>query len=89
MTFCQHANVTNRTRQMFQGGKTKYTIYWKNFAVHQAEATMYCTQQIIQGKNFLDWLKTTKTPKVFPLKIFVMEGIIHPGATYYTNLTQS
>ena len=35
---------------------TKHTIHWKTFAVHQAHAIMYCTQQMIQGENFRDWL---------------------------------
>ena len=38
--------------------RTKYTIHWKTFAVHQAVAIMYyCTQQVIQGENFCDRLK--------------------------------
>ena len=36
---------------------------------------MYCTQQMIQGGNFRDWLKTAKTTKVFPLKSFATYGI--------------
>ena len=39
-------------RQNFRVGKlsrlcTKYIIHWKTFAVHQAVAIMYCTQQVI------------------------------------------
>ena len=49
---------------------TKHTIHWKTFAVHQAHAIMYCTQQMIQGENFHDSLKTAKTAKVFPLESF-------------------
>ena len=53
---------------------TKHTIHWKTFTVHQAHAIMYCTQQIIQGENFHDWLKTAKTAKVFPLQSFAVYG---------------
>ena len=68
-----------RIRQNFQGGKlsrlcAKHTIHWKPFAVHQAHAIMYCTQQMIQGENFRDWLKTAKTAKVFPLESFAIYG---------------
>ena len=60
-----------------QGGKlsrlcTNYNIHWKTFVVHQAHAIMYCTQQMIQGENFHDWLKTAK---VFPLESFAVYGI--------------
>ena len=51
---------------------TKHTIQWKTFAVHQAEAIMYCTQQMI---HFCNWLKTTKTTKVFPLESFAVYGM--------------
>ena len=34
--------------------------------VHQAEAIIYCTQQIIEGENFYNWLKTEKTANCFP-----------------------
>ena len=59
-------------RQNFQVGKlsrlcTKYTIHWKTFAMHQAVAIMYCTQQVIQGENFRDWLKIRKS---FPTRKF-------------------
>ena len=38
------------TWKMFWGGNdTKHTIHWKTFMVHQAEAIMYSTQQVIQG----------------------------------------
>ena len=37
---------------------------------------MYCTQQIIQGENFHDWLKTAKTAKVFPFESFAVYGIL-------------
>ena len=61
-----------RIRQNFRGGKlsrlcTKHTIHWKTFAVHQAHAIMYCTQQIIQGENFRDWLKNRES---FPPRKF-------------------
>ena len=60
----------------FEGGKllrlcAKYTIYWKTFAVHQAMAIIYCTQQVIQGENFRDRLKAAK---VFPLDSFPIYG---------------
>ena len=45
------------------------TIHWKTFTVHQAKAIMYCTQQMIQVKNFHDWLKAAK---VFSLRTFAM-----------------
>ena len=32
----------------------KITIRGKTFAVDQAMANMYCTQQVIQGENFRD-----------------------------------
>ena len=61
------------------------TVYGKTFAVvhkthHSLENFrgasgpchyMYCTQQIIQGENFRDWLKTAK---VFPLESFAVYG---------------
>ena len=50
----------------------KYTIHWKTFAVHQAMAIMYCTQQVIQGENFHNRLKTAKTMKFFPLESFAV-----------------
>jgi len=58
-------------QQNFQVGKlswlcTKYTIHWKTFAVHQAVAIMYCTQQVIQGENFHDRLKNWKDRESFP-----------------------
>ena len=42
---------------MFRGRKlswlyTKHTIHWKTFSVHQAEAIMYCIQQMIQREKF-------------------------------------
>ena len=46
---------------------TKHTIHWKTFAVHQAQAIMYCTQQMIQRENFRDWLKKRKS---FPPRKF-------------------
>ena len=72
-------NTKYRIRQNFRGGKlsrlcTKHTIHWKTFAVHQAHAIMYCTQQVIQGENFRGWLKTAKTTKVFPLESFAVYG---------------
>ena len=44
----------------------KYTIHWKTFTVHQAVAIMYCTQLVIQGENFRDWLKICENRKGFP-----------------------
>ena len=57
--------------QNFRVGKlsqlcTKYTIHWKTFAVHQAVAIMYCTQQVIRGENFLDQLKNREKRESFP-----------------------
>ena len=37
--------------------------------VHQAHAIMYCTQQMIQGENFRNWLKNRKS---FPLESFAV-----------------
>ena len=51
---------------------TNYTIHWKTFAVHQAVAIMYCTQQVIRGENFRDRLKNAK---IFPLESFAVYGI--------------
>ena len=64
-----------RIRQNFRGGKlsrlcTKHTIHWKTFAVHQAHAIMYCTQQMIQGENFHDWLKNRENLESFPPRKF-------------------
>ena len=64
-----------RIRQNFRGGKlswlcTKHTIHWKNFTVHQAHAIMYCTQQMIQGENFRDWLKNRENRESFPPRKF-------------------
>ena len=72
-----HIHRAYRIRQNFQGGKllrlcTKHTIHWKTFAVHQAHAIMYCTQQMIQGENFRDWLKNRES---FPLESFAVYGI--------------
>ena len=70
---CKLLESLYRIRQNFRGEKlswlcTKHTIHWKTFAVHQAHAIMYCTQQIIQGENFRDWLKTAK---VLPHTVFL------------------
>ena len=40
--------------------------------VHQAVAIMYCTQQVIQGENFRNWLKNRKS---FPLESFAADSI--------------
>ena len=47
-----------------------YTVYGKTFAVHQAVANMYCTQQVIQGENFRDRLKNRKKRESFPTRKF-------------------
>ena len=62
-------------RQNFRVGKflrlcTKYTIHWKTFAVHQAVAIMYSTQQVIQGENFCGRLKNHKKCQSFPTRKF-------------------
>ena len=67
--------IVYRIRQNFRGGKlsrlyTKHTIHWKTFAVHQAHAIMYCTQQMIQGENFRDWLKNRENRESFPPRKF-------------------
>ena len=64
-----------RIRQNFRGGKlsrlcTKHTIHWKTFAVHQAHAIIYCTQQMVQGENFHDWLKNRENRESFPPRKF-------------------
>ena len=53
-----------RIRQNFRGGKlsrlcTKHTIHF------QAHAIIHCTQQMIQGENFRDWLKNRKNRESF------------------------
>jgi len=65
--------TTYRIRQNFRVGKLsrsciKYTIHWKTFAVHQAVAIMYCTQPMIQGENFRDWLKNRENCESFPTR---------------------
>ena len=42
------------------------TKYMKTFAMHQAVAIMYCTQQVIQGETFRNWLKICENRKSFP-----------------------
>ena len=64
--------IIYRIQQNFRGGKlsrlcTNHTIHWKTFAVHQAHAIMYCTQQMIQGEKFRDWLKNRES---FPPRKF-------------------
>ena len=66
-----------RIRQNFRGGKlsrlcTKHTIHRKTFAVHQAHGIMHCTQQMIQGENFRDWLQNRES---FPLESFAVYGM--------------
>ena len=51
-------------------GCAQNTIHWKIFAVHQAHAIMYCTQQMIQGENFRDWLKNCENRESFPPRKF-------------------
>ena len=41
-----------------------------SLAVHQAVHIMYCTQQVIQGKNFRDRLKNCKNRESFPPQNF-------------------
>ena len=38
--------------------------------MHQAVAIMYCTQQVIQGENFCDWLKIRENRESFPTRKF-------------------
>ena len=52
--------------------KTHYSL--EIFAVHQAEAIMYCSQQVIQEESFCDWLKNHETCESFPLKSFAAYG---------------
>ena len=49
--------------------KIHYSL--ENFAVHQAVAVMYCTQQVIQGENFHDWLKNRENRKSFYSKVLL------------------
>ena len=73
-----------RIRQNFRGGKlsrlcTKHTIHWKTFAVHQAHAIIYCTQQMIQGENFRDWLENHESfpPRKFcRIRYFVVASLL-------------
>ena len=70
MTFYKY-----RIRQNFRGGKllrlcTKHATHWKTFTVHQAHAIMYCTQQMIQGENFRDYLKNRENRESFPPRKF-------------------
>ena len=57
----------------FKGGNFHSSVCTKHYslekisAVHQAEAIMYCTQQMIQGENFRDWLKNHES---FPPRKF-------------------
>ena len=73
VSMCKDTDINSyRIRQNFRVGKlsrlcTKHTIHWKTFVVHQAHAIMYCTQQMIQGKNFHDWLKNHES---FPTRKF-------------------
>ena len=69
------SDILYRIRQNFRGGKlsrlrTKRTIHWKIFAVHQVHAIMYCTRQMIQGENFRDWLKNRENRESFPPRKF-------------------
>ena len=69
-------------RQNFRVGKflqlcAKYTIHWKTFAVHQAVAFMYCTQQVIQGENFCDQLKIRENRESLPTRNFAVYGITY------------
>ena len=50
--------------------KTHYSL--EIFAVHQVHAIMYCTQQMIQGENFHNWLKNRKNRESFPLESFAV-----------------
>ena len=54
------------------------TFEWENFRgceqntlftgkLSQAVAFMYCTQQVIQGENFRDWLKNRKNRESFAI----------------------
>ena len=73
-------SIGYRIRQNFRGGKlsrlcTKHTIHWKTFAVHQAHAINYCTQQMIQGENFRDWLKNREKHESFA--IYGILNVLH------------
>ena len=48
--------------------KTHHSL--ETFAVHQAHAIIYCTQQMIQGENFHDWLKNCENHESFPPRKF-------------------
>ena len=67
---------------MIQEGKllqlcTKHTIHWKTVAVHQAEAIVYYTQQVIQGGKVLRLAeKPQKAQKFSPSKTFTVYSII-------------
>ena len=70
--FRMHKVAVSTLRGKFFEGKTftiwtKHTVHWKTFAVHQAKAIMYCTQQMILGENFHNSMKNTA--KVSPQNI--------------------
>ena len=62
---CRKHTVYGETFKLENFRGTKYTTHWKTFTVHQAVAIMYCTQQVIQGKNFRDRLKYCKNRESF------------------------
>ena len=44
----------------------------KTFAVHQAVAITYCTQQVIQGENFRDRLKNHESFAAYSINYTVI-----------------
>ena len=64
--------------------KTHYSL--ETFVVHQAEAIMYCTQQMIQGENFCK-AKSHENHKIFPPQNIHVYGTkeINKYLTYVPN----
>ena len=72
VAYISYPTIIYRIWENFRVGKLsrlvhKMTIRGKTFAVHQAVANMYCTQQVIQGENFRDRLKNREKRESFPV----------------------
>ena len=50
---------------------------WKTFVMHQAEAIIYRTQEMIQRENFRSWLKNGKNRKSFSPRIIYRVRYMH------------
>jgi len=71
-------------RQNFRVGKLS-RLYTIHFAVHQALAIMYCTQQVIRGENFRDRLKNREKRESFPTWKFcrILHVVYYVFSIYY------